>query len=146
MHSHFDLKKSHFDFRNQVPDVLWLVFCYQQIHLFLFGWFLHWGMQYWRLTEDQSKPHTVHKRMAMAGNCRNCTSSYIWQLQLCSFVTPRTLMLAVARGFWRTFQKIGTNVPTVWSGHFYSPSFLLSSNIDDTEDSQDCKPRIFKPS
>jgi hypothetical protein len=36
------------------------------------------------------------------------------------------------------FLKIGTNVPTAWSGHFYSPSFLSSSNIDDTEESQEC--------
>jgi hypothetical protein len=37
-------------------------------------------------------------------------------------------------------------VPTAWSGHFYSPSFLSSSNIDDTEESQECKPMIFKHS
>jgi hypothetical protein len=43
-------------------------------------------------------------------------------------------------------KKIGTNVPTASSGHFYSPSFLLSSNtglMTLRKAAQECKPRIF---
>jgi hypothetical protein len=79
------------------------------------------------------------KRTAMAGNwmCRNFTSSYM-VIALVFFHHAQNFDASSGKAPEGLFQKIVPNMPTAWSGCFYPPSFLLSSNTDDNEKSQKC--------